>query len=519
MHRHGLIRLALIVTTALLLVASLTLTKSQYGGTLVVGYVSEVDSIDHHVGQTTVGRSVLSLSVEGLVDWDANMNLKPGLATSWKASSDGLTWIFNLRKGVKFHNGKEMTAEDVKWSIDRVMNPKLGAAFKANYDSVDKVEVVDKYTVRFVMKKQDGVLPCKLNIASGILCKGTAPFDTRIDSPSQIVGTGPFKLVSWSKNDQMKFERFKDYWVEGLPYVDTVIEKPIPDSTVRLAALRKGDVDIIEWVPLDEAARLIKTPSSDFTIAVGPRGAETGYICMNETKPPFNDVRVRQAVAYAIDKDQITAGAWRGFGESVNQPFVPSSDWYCDVTDKYRKPNIEKAKELLKQAGYPDGFKVKWATTTGYAYMLALAQVAQGHLKKVGIDAELEVYDWATYASKMAKLEFTMYNTGVPGLPDPVQFYNFVYKHDSPFNWIAGGYNNPVVDKLVDDAEKATDFNQRKALYKKIVEIIEVDLPLIYCSTGVIGFGWRSRVIGFKPHTNSIHTYAGGGVAYTQIKQ
>lgn len=493
--------------------------EPKYGGTLRYGYVSEIDTLDQHQSQNTVTRSLLTLIWEPLVDWDENLNLGPGLATSWEASEDGLTFTFNLRKGVMFHHGREMEAKDVKFTIERVKNPKNAAGFRKLIEVIDRVEIVDKYTVKFHLGRPDGSIPSKLVNAVGIMPYDITPAEKRISLTDKISGTGPFEFVEWQKDNYLKLEKFDGYWREGLPYADTLILKPVPDSTVRLASLRAGDLDVIEWVPLEEVKRLQEHPSKDFSITVGPYGAETGYICLNTLEPPFNDVRVRQAVAYAIDKDEIVQGAWRGFGQAVNQPFSYESEWYShEIEDKYRKANIEKAKELLTEAGYPNGLDLVWGTTTGYQYMFNLAQVGQANLRKAGIRVELEVHDWPSYCSKMPTMKFKMWNTGVPGMPDPVHFYPLVYKKGSPFHWIAGKYDNPEVDRLLDQAEAETNLAKRKALYRKVAEIIERDVPLVYTSTGPIGFGWRSNIKGFKPHTNAFVHYATGGLAYAWIE-
>lgn len=492
--------------------------EPQYGGTLTYGYVSEMDMLDGHLTSPTIGRAIASIIWEPLIDWDENLNLQPGLATSWKAGEDGKSWIFMLRKDVKFHHGKDFEAKDVKFSIERILNPKNPATFKATFEVIESVEVVDKYTVKFNLKRRDGSFPSKFPDGAGIMPYDITPPERKLSPEDKISGTGPFKYVEWKKNDYIRFSKNENYWRKGLPYIDKLILKAIPDANVRLAALKGGDVDIIEWVPLAEAQKLMAKPSPDYSIQVGPYGAETGYICPNIQVPPLNDVRVRQAIAYAIDKEQIVQGAWRGFGEPVNQPFSTKSMWYCPVEDKYGHANIEKAKELLAEAGYPNGFRITWGTTTGYEYMLLLTQVVQMQLAKVGILVDIELYDWTSYVQKVPNLEFKIWNTGVPGRTDPVQWYPLVYKEGSPFNYIAGNYKNKEVEALLDQAEAASDFAERKALYTKVVQIIERDLPMIYTSTGSIGFGWRSNVHGFKPHTNAWPNYAGGGLAFTWIK-
>jgi peptide/nickel transport system substrate-binding protein len=487
-------------------------SQPRYGGTLNYGYVSEIDTLDQHQSQNTVTRSILTLIWEPLVDWDKNLNLKPGLAESWEPSQDGRTWTFNLRKGVKFHHGKEMEAKDVKFTIERVKNPKLAASFRALLEVVTNVEIVDKYTVKFHLSRPDGALASKLVNAIGIMPSDITPFDSRIGITDKISGTGPYKYVEWKKDDYIKLVKNENYWQKGIPYVDTLMMKPIPDANVRLMSLRAGDIDVIEWVPFEEIKKMQANPPQDITVEVGPAGAETGYICLNTLEPPFNDKRVRQAVAYAIEKNAINQGAWRGFGQVVNQPFAHESEWYVqDYPDKYGKGDFEKAKQLLKEAGYPDGLDLVWGTTTGYQYMFNLAQVGQESLRKAGIRIKLDVYDWSGYVAKMPTMQFKIWNTGVPGMPDPVHFYPLIYKKDSPFHWIAGMYDNPELDRLLDQAEAETVFEKRKELYRKVLEIVEEEVPLVYTTTGPIGFGWRKIVHNFVPHTNAfVHFYQGG---------
>jgi peptide/nickel transport system substrate-binding protein len=223
--------------------------EPKYGGRLIYSTVSEIETVDEHFAQQLVTQGVLSNVYEGLVGHDEYLNLKPQLATSWDVSEDGRTYTFHLRKGVMFHHGREMEAKDVKFSIERVLNPQNAASNRAGLMHVKKVEVVDKYTVKFYLANSDAAFPAKLSQQATIMPYDVTKAVGRIEIGDTISGTGPFKLVEWKKDDYTLFKKFDSYWGEGLPYVDEVMIKIIPDANVRLAALRAGDIDIMEWIP------------------------------------------------------------------------------------------------------------------------------------------------------------------------------------------------------------------------------------------------------------------------------
>ena len=489
----------------------------RYGGRIIYSSVSEIETIDEHFAQQLVTQGVLSNVYEGLVGHDEYLNLKPQLATSWDISEDARTYTFHLRKGVKFHHGREMEAKDVKFSIERVLNPENAASNRAALVNIEEVEIVDKYTVEFHLKNSDAAFPAKLSQQTTIMPHDVTKAVGRIEIGDTISGTGPFTFVEWKKDDYTLFKKFDDYWVEGLPYVDEVMIKIIPDANVRLAALRAGDIDIMEWIPPEQLETMMKNPPENLVVKPAPFAAETAYVCFNTLEPPFNDKKVRQAFAYAIDKDAIVQGAWRGIGETCLQPWNRNSVWYVDMEDVYREPNPGMAKKLLTEAGYPDGLDITWSTTSGIPYMLSLAQVCQENLRKAGIRVKIDIYDWPSYTSKMSNMEFILWNTGVPGKSEPAQWYPLVHKEGAVYHWIGGKYINTELVNLIDEMEQVADMEVRQDIHGKILEILQEEVPILYTSLGPIGFAWNKRIQGFTPHMITYESYVGGGLAYTWI--
>ncbi len=487
----------------------------KYGGELVFGTESDIKQLDPHKGFTAIEGRIFTLVCNNLIESGKEYEAQPGLAQSWDVSSDGKEWTFHLSKGVRFHNGREMTAEDIKFNFDRIMDPKTGAAMRSRFLLVDSVKVVDPYTVKFFLKKTSGGFLAGFfgsGVQSPIIARECVKVDGTITHP---IGTGPFEFVGWKANDYTKLRKFKDYWRKGLPYLDKLLLRPVPDETVRLSALRAGDVDIAFPLPIDEVAKLMKKPERDVHFSMEPQGAFQ-FINFNVAKPPFSDVRVRQAVAYGINKKEIMEGIYHGYGEVVNQNFKRGSPWYCDVPELGR--DIQKAKALLKEAGYASGIELKLNTSSTYPQQFIMAQIIQAQLREIGMKIELDVSDWPTHVKKTMAGQFAFGVSGWSVLADPDLLYPAAFRPDGAYAFISGkAYNNPRLVELIDQASGTIDFGKRKEIYTKIIKIIVEDAPWIFVCTGPAPVGIRSHVKGFEAHINCLFSYAGGGLQYTWL--
>ncbi|MEX2105111.1 MAG: ABC transporter substrate-binding protein, partial [Bacilli bacterium] len=400
------------------------------GGTFIFGRGGDSVSLDP--ANATDGESfkVTKNVFDTLVNYeDDSTAIVPGLATEWNGSEDGLTWTFTLRKGVKFHDGTDLTADSVVFNFNRWMDkdhefhqgdfPYYGYMFggyKGDEGQVIKeVKAVNETTVEFNLYFPQA--PFLSNIAM-------SPFG--IASPEAIkkhgekfgenpVGSGPFKFVEWKKNDSITIEKNADYWQKGLPKLDKVVFRSIPDNTARYTALKAGEIDLMDGLNPEDAESVKNDSKLQLTLRPS---MNVGYLAFNTEKEPFNDKRVRQALNMVVDKQKIIDAFFGGLAEPAKNPLPPSLWGYNDSIKDYEL-DIEKAKKLLADAGYPNGFETElWAMPVPRPYMpngQKVAEVMQADFAKIGVKVEIVSHEWATYLEKTGNGEHTMAMLGWTG--------------------------------------------------------------------------------------------------------
>ena len=438
-----------------------------YGGTLRVALPAEPPGLDPTTNTAAViDRVVYNNVYEGLVKINRHGEIVPALAESLpEVSEDGLVWTFHLRRGVKFHDGHELTAADVVYTFERDMDPATGVPHPEYYAPIESVEALDDYTVQFTLKEPNSMF--LFNLARGdsiIVPKGAGE-----ELKSHPNGTGPFKFVEWVRGDHVTLERFEDYYgtdAEGnkLPYLDRVIIKFIPDPSAQIAALKAGDIDVIAY---------ILSPESAVDIANDPRfkvleGVTTGdvILAINNSREPFNDVRVRRAISYAINREEIIEGAMFGYGTPIGSHMSPINPNYIDLTWVYPY-DPEKAKELLAEAGYPNGFHAVLKLPQPYNYSVRSGEIVAAQLKEVGIDLDIQIIEWGQWIDRVflnADYDLTIighaeaFDIGIYAKPD----YYF-------------RYDNPWLQEVIRRAERTVDPDEQKKLYAIAQWIIASD--------------------------------------------
>ena len=316
------------------------------GGTLRFGLLRDISMLDPFVGTRSIEHYVRSLMFESLTS-DRENGVAPRLAESWEISKDGKEYIFRLRKGVRFHPpvNREMTADDIKWAIEYTQDPKSGAYGRSDLEIVDSVEAVDLHRLRVMLKRPSAALLSTLGTLQSfpVVPKGSVKPG---EKPSRFPpGTGPYIMQDWKPGQEMRFQKFASYWEKGIPHIDTLLLRPITDNDVRFTSVRTGDLDLAERVPMQYVERMRKGEMGDLRVTFAEYGGQRSLI-FNVQKPPFDNVKLRQAISYAIDKEEILRGAYWGIGKMVNQKMAPGSPWYFPVPERQR--NIEKAKALLQ---------------------------------------------------------------------------------------------------------------------------------------------------------------------------
>jgi peptide/nickel transport system substrate-binding protein len=503
---------------ALLLAAVLTVSVTspvtaqtpKKGGTLIVGMSQDLPGLDPHPSTSTITYQVLSLVYQGLVDFDRDLKIRPVLAESWTTSADGRQWTFKLRKGVKFHNGRALAASDVKFSLDRILDPKTAARGRGALSIIESVQVVDPQTVRVHLARPSGAF---LSRIAGTY-QAILPPEAAQGPAFKAIGTGPFQLTEWKTNERVELKRFDQYWEAGLPHLDAVTLKPVPDGTVRLTALKTGDAGFVQLIPLESLAELQAAPSRDYVVRAVKGGGGFSAILLNSKKPPFNDVRVRRAVAMAVDKQEVALGVWRGFARPINEWMPPGTPFFFNVPD--RKVDVEQAKKLLAEAGLARG--VKLTHTVGQvANLVPAAQVLQAQLTRIGIDLQLEVLDWPAYIKRQRAMDFTSTNTNFFPKVDPDDAYYRYFHSKGGANELSGGYANPAADKLLEEGETTVDAGKRAGAYRRLAELLADEVPVVTTGLGDAAVGWRAPVKGFEPHIIGLLAYPGGGLTHVWL--
>ncbi len=441
------------------------------GGVLRVGLSADPAELDPHLTQLTAAWHVIEHVYEGLVTYDETLAPAPSLAESWDISEDGLTYTFNLRQGVKFHNGRDFVADDVVYSFGRIMDEATASPHSSDFANVTLIEAPDAATAVVTLSAPDASFLAKL-MGSSIAIVPQEAVEENGDLMQTMVGTGPFKFVEYIPNTSVTLERNAEYWDAPLPYLDGLELTVAIEPTSRRTALIQGAVDLIEYAPVQD----LPIFESDESIQVfGDQNTNIRYIGVNVTREPFNIPEVRKAIAMVVDRGPIIDSAVFGGGAPTTTIF-PASFWAGFETE-IPAPDIEGAKALLAEAGYPDGFETSLHSWAQYPFLSNAALVLQEQLKQIGIEADTDFQENAIYLENYFAGNFDLSVTGTSAYVDPndVIENNF---HSGRTN-LATGYSNTEVDALIEEGVATTDQEARAEIYRKIQEILLEDLPWI----------------------------------------
>lgn len=371
--------------------------KPVYGGSLTIAQGVEPPGLDPTTATSAaIPRVVYSNVLEGLLKIDRKGRVVPALAQDYKFTSDGKTYTFLLKKGVKFHDGKPFDAEDVKFTLERLMDPKTGTAHPEYYKDIDSVQKMDKYTVRIKLKSANSMFLFNLARPDSVIVNKES-VDKLKTAPE---GTGPFKFVEWVRGDHITLAKFDGYHKKGVPYLEKVTFKFIGDPSAQIASLKAGDIDVIAYdVSPENATLLEKDPK--FMVLNGYTTTEV-ILSTNNSRKPFDDVRVRRAMTYAIDRNALIKGAMSGYGVPIGSHMDPGNPYYVDLTSVYPY-NPQKAKELLAEAGYPNGFEAVIKLPERFAYAKRSGEIIADMLSQVGIKLKIELTEWGQWIDRVFK--------------------------------------------------------------------------------------------------------------------
>jgi len=483
-------RIVLSLLVLALVFGSGGLAFAQSGGLLTFGLSGNPDTLDPHKTAGTLTFQVLKSFYDTLAEPDPTGKIVPSLAESWSVSADGLTWTFKLRQGVVFHNGQAFSSKDVKATFDRILLPATASPKRGDFAQIKAIATPDAQTVVFTLGAP--YAPFLASLASGwgaILPSGL--IESGHNFASEPVGTGPFKFVKWVRDNKITMARNDHYWIKGLPKLLAVEFNIVPERAVQIQGLLSGAIEAVEFVDPEDLPQLQANPK------VAIKKELTSLImvmAMNNSRPPLNDLRVRQAVNFAIDKQLVLDVAYGG--GKVGSTFMDTGNaYYTDFTSLYPY-NPEKAKQLLKEAGVGNKeFTIH--APQNYPLHVKAAELYQQMLEKVGMNVKIQLVDWSTWLSSVysgGNYDFTV--VGHTGKLDPDGTLAG-YGTGKYVKWI----NQPVADMLK-KAVTISDFAARKKLYTDALEIMAKEVPFVYLGTSYRYVATRSNVVEFRMTPN-----------------
>ncbi len=442
------------------------------GGVLTVAVEAEPSAMDPHINQSNLVTSLADLSNDFLWRWDRSFNqFVPHVAEKWEWT-DATHFKVYLRKGVLFHNGREVVAEDVKYSIERVMDPKTGSPAAVFLEPINQVTVIDKYTLTINLKQPWFGLQDKLAQVVAIVPKEAV--QQYGDLKTHPVGCGPFKFVSWEPGLKMTFDRFDGYWMKGKPYLDRVVLRFMPEYNTAKNALLSKEVDLINWPDSSDVESL--KANKDLELHFYNVNAIM-YVCINTKSKALSDVRVRQAIALATNRQAYNQALYRGMG-SLSWTPIPQSQPYFKKSWEVA-PDIQKAKKLLADAGYPNGFEIRILALKGAEEIMG--EVLQADLAAIGINGKITISEIPTALDAIFnKQDFDLGVLGDTISPDPDLFLSKYLVPEGTAAGATGRWDNARVKELVAKGRGTTDMTKRVQIYQEAYDIVMKEVPMIY---------------------------------------
>jgi peptide/nickel transport system substrate-binding protein len=471
--------------------------EARVGGTLKAAFDHDPAGFDPAKATLGMSHAVIEQVYSTLTALDADAKPYPDLAESVDVSGDGLTYTFKLRGGVKFHDGTPLAAEDVKFTVERLKDPKLGYSYSAQLSPVKSVEIVDSLTVKLVLSEPSG--PLLVNLAfpgSSIVSKKIV--ESGHDLNALPLGTGPYKFVSYQPRTVIVMERNPDYYETPKPYIQRLEYHIISDATAITTALQSGVVNFSNVIPAKDWESIKANPQ---LTAAPIEGGRWFWIMVNNTKPPFDNPKVRQAIAYAIDRQAIVDAVFYGLATPILGGVVPSWNWGYAPSVKMFSPNGDpaKAKALLAEAGYPSGFEASFPVGSDWPNLISIAPIVQENLKTIGVTVKIETMGTTEYMDKVwgggGYQLSDMY--WLSPLADPDDFTTLNYKCGSPMN--PQKSCSKAMDALLDEARTGLTQPARQAAYVKMQQLSMEEMTLIPLVNALILTAHTTRLKNFHP--------------------
>jgi peptide/nickel transport system substrate-binding protein len=460
------------------------------GGTLTFATLSSPRVLDPHKVNSGDDYPHTFWMYNALTRIQPDYKVVPDLASGWKTNEDLTKYTFALHKGVLFHNGQEMTADDVVASIKRVQDPATASISRNFISMVQSITALDRYTVEFGLSSPYADLPSAL----GAIHMKIAPKDLLGTLGDKPVGTGPFKFVEIVPGSHMRVVRNDKYFVPGEPYVDEIVYKVLPEAMVATTALKRGEIDIWYRIPADQVKELQR--AGDDVVVEGITTGSFDAIIPHNKRKPFDDLKVRLAMNYATDRQKIVDAVLFGYGTAVQTPVSPNSPFFKKDLP-LRKQDIARAKQLLAEAGYPNGIDLTIIAQAGRVNRERLALVVQDMWRPAGIRLKVEKVPADRFVADV-EMKADLYASGYAGRATLDQIFSVALHSKASYNMFH--YENPKLDQLLDDAKKAKTFEEQARLYGLVQQVIYDDPPgvIVYVLNDYTAT--RKSVQNFKVH-------------------
>ena len=500
-HRHTIFPAFNLLLLCLVLVTTgCDVPGARPDDVLAIGQTAEPKSLDPHVATSLNDFRILVNLYEGLVRFrPGSLQPEPALAQGWEISADGRRYTFHLRKGVSFHDGSPFDAQAVKFNFERMLNEDhpfhLTGPFPLAFffDKIEQIEVIDPHTVVLQLSEPFAPLLANLAYPTGLMVSPAAVRRYDRDYGRHPVGTGPFRFVDWQPHRRVMLERNPDYW--GEPARSRVlVYQPLTDPMTRVAELMAGGIDLVTELSPDNVALLRDDPHFNVYEQTGPH---LWFLILNTRSEPFRDQRVRQAANYAIDKQALVEQVLQDTATVAAGPVPKAFGWAYDKQLEPYPYDPARAKALLREVGYGDGVKLRLLVPSSGSGMLAPVQMAtaiQGDLARVGMDVEIETYEWNSYLAKVnrglegqAEMAEMAWMTNDPDTLPYLALRSGALPELGGFN--SGYYENARVDALIEQARTSTDRAERADLYRQLQQLVQEDAPWVFVAS------WRQNAV------------------------
>lgn len=455
----------------------------------------EPAGLDPHMTPAHSSITIYSKVYEGLTTFDKDMEVVGQLAVDWEQPDDS-TYIFNLVEGVQFHNGREMIAEDVKYSFERILDEETASHISSYFSGVTDIEILDDHKIKFELEKPDATFLTNLTNSSAVIVPKEI-VEENGDLQQVAVGTGPFVFEEWIPDNSVTLLKNDDYYIEDVPRLNRVEYYTMKDEASRLSAIRTGEIDMTTLT--SKSADLLEEENEvdieEF------QSLEYSYIGFNVDNEPFNDMKVRQALSMATNRASIADIVWDG-DAVITGPIAPSmGDWAINVEEEDVYQNdLDQARKLLDEAGYPDGFSTVITTTSTYDDMKDTAQLLQQQWAEIGVEAEIKQLEWGdyidTWSDKSADILVGRNGSGT----DPDRAMNYFFHTDGSANvW---NFSDEEYDSIVEKGKETVDDGERKEIYTEAQEMLLELSPNLFVVSPKDYVAVRNTVIDFTPYAH-----------------